>query len=45
MFERAYILLAITPNRYIIEGESRMTIFAAESNAKTFNYQAGDISQ
>ncbi|THU84526.1 RmlC-like cupin, partial [Dendrothele bispora CBS 962.96] len=25
------------------EGEGRMTIFAAESNAATFDYQAGDI--
>ena len=25
------------------EGDSRMTIFAAASNARTFDYQAGDI--
>ncbi|CUA74828.1 oxalate decarboxylase [Rhizoctonia solani] len=28
---------------YFIEGEARITVFAAESNARTFNYQAGDI--
>ncbi|EIN03969.1 oxalate decarboxylase [Punctularia strigosozonata HHB-11173 SS5] len=26
------------------EGESRVTVFASSSNARTFNYQAGDIS-
>jgi hypothetical protein len=25
------------------EGNARMTIFAASSNARTFDYQAGDI--
>ncbi|KAF8712306.1 Oxalate Decarboxylase, partial [Rhizoctonia solani] len=28
---------------YFIEGEARITVFAAQSNARTFNYQAGDI--
>ncbi|KXN81649.1 Oxalate decarboxylase OxdC, partial [Leucoagaricus sp. SymC.cos] len=28
---------------FFIEGSARMTIFAAESNAHTFDYQAGDI--
>ncbi|THV03649.1 Bicupin, oxalate decarboxylase/oxidase [Dendrothele bispora CBS 962.96] len=28
---------------FLTEGEGRMTIFAAESNAATFDYQAGDI--
>jgi len=28
---------------YILEGTARMTIFAASSNARTFDYQAGDI--
>ncbi|KAF5342909.1 hypothetical protein D9758_015403 [Tetrapyrgos nigripes] len=28
---------------FFIEGEGRMTLFAAESNAATFDYQAGDI--
>ncbi|THU84527.1 oxalate decarboxylase [Dendrothele bispora CBS 962.96] len=28
---------------FFLEGEGRMTIFAAESNAATFDYQAGDI--
>ncbi|RDB25886.1 Oxalate decarboxylase OxdC [Hypsizygus marmoreus] len=28
---------------FFIEGEGRMTIFASQSNARTFNYQAGDI--
>ncbi|EMD33534.1 hypothetical protein CERSUDRAFT_56759 [Gelatoporia subvermispora B] len=29
---------------YIIEGTARMTLFAAQSNARTFDYQAGDIA-
>jgi oxalate decarboxylase len=28
---------------YFIEGEGRMTLFAAEGHARTFNYQAGDV--
>ncbi|KAH9930043.1 oxalate decarboxylase [Fomitopsis serialis] len=28
---------------YLIEGSGRMTIFAANSNARTFDYQGGDI--
>ncbi|KEP51821.1 oxalate decarboxylase [Rhizoctonia solani 123E] len=28
---------------YFIEGEARITVFAAQANARTFNYQAGDI--
>ncbi|KAJ1305763.1 hypothetical protein OPQ81_010493 [Rhizoctonia solani] len=28
---------------YFIEGEARITVFAAQGNARTFNYQAGDI--
>ncbi|KAF5371097.1 hypothetical protein D9757_010813 [Collybiopsis confluens] len=28
---------------FILEGTGRMTIFASQSNARTFNYQAGDI--
>ncbi|KAK7690969.1 hypothetical protein QCA50_006072 [Cerrena zonata] len=29
---------------YFIEGYARMTLFAADSNARTFDYQAGDIA-
>ncbi|KAJ3814890.1 oxalate decarboxylase [Lentinula aff. lateritia] len=28
---------------FVLEGEARITIFAANSNARTFNFQAGDI--
>jgi len=28
---------------YYISGEGRVTIFAAEGNARTFNYEAGDV--
>ena len=28
---------------YVIEGEARMTVFAAAGNARTFDYQAGDV--
>ncbi|KAG8701464.1 hypothetical protein FRC09_005350 [Ceratobasidium sp. 395] len=28
---------------YFIEGQARITVFAASANARTFNYQAGDI--
>ncbi|KAJ7788233.1 oxalate decarboxylase [Mycena olivaceomarginata] len=28
---------------FFIEGEGRVTIFASQGNARTFNYQAGDI--
>jgi len=28
---------------FFIEGQGRMTIFASQSNSRTFNYQAGDI--
>lgn len=29
--------------QYYIEGSGRMTVFASESKARTFNYQAGDV--
>ena len=29
--------------QYYIEGSGRMTVFASESRARTFNYQAGDV--
>jgi oxalate decarboxylase len=29
--------------QYYIEGEAKMTVFAAEGHARTFNYQAGDV--
>lgn len=29
--------------QYYIEGEGRMTVFAAEGHARTFDYQAGDV--
>jgi oxalate decarboxylase len=29
--------------QYYISGEARMTVFAAEGNARTFNFQAGDV--
>lgn len=29
--------------QYYISGEARMTVFAAEGKARTFNYQAGDV--
>ncbi|MHD0398670.1 cupin domain-containing protein [Staphylococcus simulans] len=29
--------------QYYIQGEAKMTVFAAESHARTFNYQAGDV--
>ncbi|KAG8739827.1 hypothetical protein FRC10_005088 [Ceratobasidium sp. 414] len=28
---------------YFIEGQARITVFASSANARTFNYQAGDI--
>jgi oxalate decarboxylase/phosphoglucose isomerase-like protein (cupin superfamily) len=28
---------------WVSEGEARITVFAAQANARTFNYQAGDI--
>ena len=28
---------------YVIEGRARMTVFAAAGNARTFDYQAGDV--
>ncbi|KAI8980152.1 oxalate decarboxylase [Trametes punicea] len=28
---------------YFLEGEGRVTLFAAQSNARTFNYEAGDV--
>jgi oxalate decarboxylase family bicupin protein len=28
---------------YVLEGNARMTIFAADSNARTFDYQGGDV--
>ncbi|KAJ3798155.1 oxalate decarboxylase [Lentinula aff. detonsa] len=28
---------------FVLEGEARITVFAANSNARTFNFQAGDI--
>ncbi|KAK7056437.1 hypothetical protein VNI00_002992 [Paramarasmius palmivorus] len=29
---------------FFLEGQGRVTVFASNSNAKTFNYQAGDIA-
>ena len=29
--------------QYYIEGEARMTVFAAQGNARTFDYRAGDV--
>ncbi|UXV35354.1 cupin domain-containing protein [Staphylococcus sp. IVB6181] len=29
--------------QYYIQGQARMTVFAAESHARTFNYRAGDV--
>lgn len=29
--------------QYYISGEARMTVFASEGNARTFDYQAGDV--
>ncbi|KXZ18036.1 oxalate decarboxylase [Bacillus nakamurai] len=29
--------------QYYLSGEARMTVFAAEGRARTFNYQAGDV--
>jgi oxalate decarboxylase len=29
--------------QYYISGEARMTVFASQSNARTFNFQAGDV--
>ncbi|KAL1949387.1 hypothetical protein VTO73DRAFT_8268 [Trametes versicolor] len=29
---------------YFLEGEARITLFAASSNARTFDYQAGDVA-
>ncbi len=29
--------------QYYLEGEARMTVFAAESTARTFDFQAGDV--
>ena len=29
--------------QYYITGEARMTVFASENNARTFNFQAGDV--
>jgi len=29
--------------QYYIQGEAKMTVFAAEGHARTFNYQAGDV--
>ncbi|WP_210619563.1 cupin domain-containing protein [Mammaliicoccus lentus] len=29
--------------QYYIQGEAKMTVFAAESHARTFNYSAGDV--
>lgn len=29
--------------QFYISGEARMTVFGAESNARTFNFQAGDV--
>ncbi len=29
--------------QYYISGEARMTVFASEGKARTFNYQAGDV--
>lgn len=29
--------------QYYISGKAKMTVFAAEGKARTFNYQAGDV--
>jgi oxalate decarboxylase len=29
--------------QYYLEGTARMTVFASEHNARTFNYSAGDV--
>ncbi len=29
--------------QYYLSGEAKMTVFAAEGRARTFNYQAGDV--
>jgi oxalate decarboxylase len=29
--------------RYCVEGQARMTVFAAQGNARTFDYRAGDV--
>jgi oxalate decarboxylase len=29
--------------QYYISGEARMTVFAAQNNARTYNFQAGDV--
>jgi oxalate decarboxylase len=29
--------------QYYLSGEARMTVFAAQNNARTFNFQAGDV--
>ena len=29
--------------QYYIEGDARMTVFAGEGKARTFNYHAGDV--
>jgi len=29
--------------QYYISGQARMTVFGAENNARTFNFQAGDV--
>jgi oxalate decarboxylase/phosphoglucose isomerase-like protein (cupin superfamily) len=32
-------------NIWYSEGNARITVFAASANARTFNYQAGDIGE
>jgi oxalate decarboxylase/phosphoglucose isomerase-like protein (cupin superfamily) len=32
-----------TPKLPINEEEARMTVFAAQNNARTYNFQAGDV--
>jgi len=29
--------------QYYISGQARMTVFASQNNARTFNFQAGDV--
>src|SRR5439155_19343492 len=32
-----------SPGQYFISGEARMTVFASQNNARTFDFQAGDV--
>lgn len=42
MLSRIY-LLADTHCSFFLEGQGRVTLFAGQSNARTFNYEVGDI--